>query len=84
MTDILRTRIAKVLHRLYGPLMGGADHGWDDEPHGTQDEYLRDADAVIRELGRFYEDSLQSTVFSTIRVLEQRSTPRHFTQEATE
>ena len=61
MTDILRTRIAKVLHRLYGPLMGGADHGWDDEPHGTQDEYLRDADAVIAELG-LTEDEADTNV----------------------
>jgi hypothetical protein len=39
------------------------------------------ADAVIAELGRFYEDSLQSTAFAAIRLIEQRQTPQHFTQE---
>ena len=33
-------------------------------------------------LSRAYEDSLQSTAFAAIRLLEQHQTPRHFTEEA--
>ena len=51
MPDDLRTRIAKVLHRLYGPSLGAHPWGWDCEPQATRDMYLNDADAVIRELG---------------------------------
>lgn len=41
------------------------------------------ADAVIVELGRYYEDSLESGVFAAVRMLEQhQKSPRHFTQEA--
>lgn len=50
MPDDLRTRIAQVLHRIYGPSLGCSDHSWDREPSGLQDVYLSDADAVIREL----------------------------------
>lgn len=46
----LRTRIAKTLHRLYGPSLGAHPDGWDREPGGTQEMYLNDADAVIAEL----------------------------------
>lgn len=46
----LRTRIAKTLHRLYGPSLGAHPDGWDREPQATRDMYLNDADAVIREL----------------------------------
>ena len=53
----LRTRIAKTLHRLYGPSLGAHPDGWDREPGGTQEMYLEDADAVIRELGLQYERS---------------------------
>jgi hypothetical protein len=49
MTDDLRGRTAKLLYRLYGP--SHPRYGWDDEPYMTQDDYRRDADAVIRELG---------------------------------
>lgn len=54
--DDLRTRIAKTLHRLYGPSLGAHPDGWDREPGGTREMYLEDADAVIRELGAFKED----------------------------
>jgi len=46
----LRTRLAKTLHRLYGPSLGAHPWGWDCEPKGTQGMFLDDADAVIREL----------------------------------
>ena len=36
----LRTRIAKTLHRLYGPSLGAHPDGWDREPGGTQEMYL--------------------------------------------
>ena len=49
MTD-LRTRIAKVLHARFASSMGMADVEWDDEHRLTQDEWRKDADAVIREL----------------------------------
>lgn len=51
MTDDLRTRIAKVLHDIYGNMLRDEDREWGDEPHMIRDDYLRDADAVIRELG---------------------------------
>ena len=43
----LRDRIAKVLHARFGPSLGAAEGGWDDEPAATKDVYRRDADAVI-------------------------------------
>jgi len=43
----LRTRIAKTLHRLYGPSLGAHPDGWDREPSGTQGMFLDDADAVV-------------------------------------
>lgn len=46
----LRTRIAKVLHRLYGPSHGVHPWSWDCDPQATRDMYLNDADAVIAEL----------------------------------
>lgn len=49
----LRTRIAKVLHRQFGPSLGAAEGGWDDEPRATQEQYRQDADAVIAELGLY-------------------------------
>lgn len=51
MTDSLRDKIARVLHRIYGPCLGAHPDGWDREPRATQDMYREDADAVIRELG---------------------------------
>jgi hypothetical protein len=51
MSDDLRTRIAKVLHRQYGPSLGAAEGGWDRETAATQETYCADADAVIAELG---------------------------------
>ena len=51
MADDLRTRIGKLLHRVYGPSLGAHPDGWDREPGGTQKMYLEDADAVIAELG---------------------------------
>lgn len=51
MPDDLRTRIAKALHRLYGPSLGAHPDGWDREPRATHEMYLADADAVLAELG---------------------------------
>lgn len=51
MSDSLRDRIAKVLHRQYGPSLGAAEGGWDDEHTATKDMYRADADTVIAELG---------------------------------
>ena len=47
----LRDRIAKVLHNQFGPSLGAAEAGWDDEPAATKEMYRADADAVIAELG---------------------------------
>lgn len=55
MSDNLRDRIAKVLHRQFGPSLGAAEGGWDDEPKATRDTYRQDADAVIAELGMTVE-----------------------------
>jgi hypothetical protein len=47
--DDLRTRIAQVLHREYGPLLRSPDNGpWADEPGAIQATYLAQADEVIR------------------------------------
>jgi hypothetical protein len=80
MTSDLRTRIAAALQARDQAATAGIDDPFMVE-HASYDEL---ADAVIAELGRLYEDSLQSTVFSTIRFLdEHRSKHReHFTQEA--
>ena len=43
----LRTRLAKTLHRLYGPSLGAHPWGWDCEPKGTQGMFLDDADALV-------------------------------------
>lgn len=51
MPDDLRTRIAKVLHARFASSMGMADVEWADEHRLTQDEWRKDADAVIREIG---------------------------------
>jgi len=45
----LRTRIAKKLHALYAST-DFIDSAWDDLHPMTQEKWLRDADAVIREL----------------------------------
>lgn len=45
MTDTLHDRIAKALHRIYSPSLDADD--WDDEPHMVQDDYRRDADAIL-------------------------------------
>ena len=55
MSDDFRTRIANAI---------AAEH---DRQGMDGPLYFDMADAVIRELDRIYEDSLQSTVFSTIR-----------------
>ena len=49
--DDFRLKIAKVLHGMYGNMLRDEDREWDDEPHMIQDDYLRDADVLIRELG---------------------------------
>ena len=46
--DSLRDRIAQVLHRQFGPSLGAAEGGWDDEHTATKDMYRADADAVIQ------------------------------------
>lgn len=51
MPDTLRDRIAAVLHDIYGSGIGYADEVWDDLPNMVQDDYRRDADAVIAALG---------------------------------
>ena len=90
-TDQLRDRIAAVQHfhipvdyAGYIECSCGVEckpkHGGIDVAEQLWDDHV--ADAVIEAVRKFYEDSLQSTAFSAIRLLEQHSTPRHFTQEA--
>ena len=69
-TDTLRDRIAAAIDEERNRWAGG------DAPAETL------ADAVIAELGRIYEDGLDSTVFAAIRLVEQCPTPKHFTQKA--
>lgn len=51
MTDSLRTRIAKAL---YGQILHPVPL-FDSQPDEVKDAWLKDADAVIRELGLQYE-----------------------------
>ena len=50
MSDDLRARIAKKLHTMYANT-DFIDRAWDDLHPMTQEKWLRDADAVIAELG---------------------------------
>lgn len=76
MTDNLRQHIAEAMRKEFH-----------DNPKATDDDatcvdWELMADVAIAELGRAYEDSLQSTAFAAIRLIEQHQTPRHFTEEA--
>jgi len=46
----LRDLIAQVLHTRFGPSLGAAQGGWDDEPAATKDMYREDADVLIEAL----------------------------------
>ena len=50
MTDDLRTRLAKTLYQRFAPQIGLADAEWDDEHSVSQQMWMEDAEAVIREL----------------------------------
>jgi hypothetical protein len=73
----LRTRIAAAMRKEFYE----NEEATDDDCTWVNWELM--ADVVIEELGRCYEDSLQSSVFSAIRMVERhQASPRHFTQEA--
>jgi hypothetical protein len=83
MTDNLRDRIAAV-QLAHMPDDYQRDNG--ECPCGFKYTIFPElaahvADAVIHEFGRIYEDGLEGTVFSAIRLVEQPK-PRHFTDES--